>query len=64
MGTGIGIGASIGSTVSGAVIDIAGYHSGFVVVVVFSACAAALALASSPILRRAVAHREEYLAGS
>jgi MFS family permease len=63
MGTGIGIGASIGSTVSGAVIDSSGYHSGFVVVVIFAACTAVLALTSSPILRRAVAHREEYLAG-
>lgn len=59
MGTGIGIGASIGSSVSGAVIDVSGYHGGFLVVVAFSALTALLALASSSVLRRAVAHREE-----
>jgi len=53
MGTGIGIGASIGSSVSGGVIDRAGYHGGLITVVVFAALAAIVALASSRTLRRA-----------
>ena len=61
MGTGIGIGASIGSSVSGQIIDVAGYHGGLVTVVVFSVLAAAIALASSRTLRRAAARSDERL---
>ena len=39
MGTGIGIGASIGSSVSGQVIDGVGYHGGFVTVTLFASLA-------------------------
>ncbi len=55
MGTGIGIGAAAGSSISGAVIDAAGYHSGFIVVCGFAAAAAAIAVGSLGGLRRAVA---------
>ncbi len=61
MGTGIGIGASIGSSVSGGVIDRAGYHGGLVTVVVFAALAAVVALASSRTLRRASANEDARL---
>jgi MFS family permease len=59
MGTGIGIGASIGSSVSGAVIDGAGYRGGFVIVVIFAALTALVALLSSRTLRRASARHDE-----
>jgi len=55
MGTGIGIGASIGSSVSGQVIDGVGYHGGFMTVTVFATLAALISLAGRPALRRAVA---------
>lgn len=57
MGTGIGIGASIGSSVSGQVIDLQGYHGGFVAVAAFAAVAALIAVVSLPSLRRALAGR-------
>jgi len=62
MGTGIGIGASIGSSVSGAVIDGAGYQGGLVTVVGFAALAALLALLSSRTLRRATVEEPAVLA--
>lgn len=55
MGTGIGIGASIGSTVAGRVIDVAGYRGGFVSVAGFAVVAALIALASYAAMRRALA---------
>ena len=58
MGTGIGIGASIGSSISGGVIDRFGYRGGLVAVVVFAALAALVALASSGTLRRASANED------
>ncbi len=58
MGTGIGIGASIGSSVSGVVIDGAGYHGGLITVVCFAALAALVALASSRTLHRASANED------
>lgn len=58
MGTGIGIGASIGSSISGAVIDRTGYHGGLVVVVLFAALAALVALGSSRTLRRASSNED------
>ncbi|HEY5483960.1 MAG TPA: MFS transporter [Propionibacteriaceae bacterium] len=61
MGTGIGIGASIGSSISGGVIDRAGYHGGLVTVVIFAALAALVALASSRTLRRASAREDARL---
>jgi MFS family permease len=61
MGTGIGIGASIGSSVSGAVIDRWAYHGGFVTVVCFAAMAALVAFASSRTLRRASANEDARL---
>lgn len=59
MGTGIGIGASIGSSVSGIVIDEAGYHGGLLTVVAFAAAAAIVALVSSRTLHRASAREDE-----
>lgn len=53
MGTGIGIGASIGSSVAGQVIDTHGHHAGFTSVGVFAFIAAAIALLSLRTLRRA-----------
>jgi len=61
MGTGIGIGASIGSSISGGVIDRFGYRGGFVAVVFFAALAALVALASSRTLRRASARQDRRL---
>lgn len=55
MGTGIGIGASIGSSVAGRVIDLTDYHGGFVCVAAFAAVAALIAVLSLPALRRAIA---------
>ena len=54
MGTGIGIGASIGSSVSGQVIDTAGYHGGFITVAVFATLAGVIAIGSLRTLRRAL----------
>ncbi len=54
MGTGIGIGASVGSSVSGQVIDSSGYHGGLVIVAIFATIAALIAVGSVRILRRAV----------
>ncbi len=53
MGTGIGIGAAAGSSVSGALIDADGYHSGFLSVGAFAAAAALIAVTFLRTLRRA-----------
>lgn len=55
MGTGIGIGVAIGSSLSGQVIDVAGYHGGFVTVAGFAALAAVIALAGARGLGHALA---------
>lgn len=52
MGTGIGIGAALGSSVAGKAIDGSGYQSGFVVVVACAGIAAVIALASYRTLMR------------
>lgn len=52
MSTGIGIGASIGSSVSGHFIDQSGYHSGFISVAIFGAVAAVIAVSAAPLLAR------------
>ena len=52
MGTGIGIGASLGSSLAGKAIDSGGYHAGFWVVVVSAAIAALIAVGSYRTLRR------------
>ena len=54
MGTGIGIGVAIGSSTSGQVIDLAGYHGGFVTVAGFATLAAVIALLGGRGLRRAL----------
>jgi len=54
LGTSLGIGAALGSSVAGRIIDQAGPVAGFRVTVAFAALAAAIALASAGILRRAV----------
>ena len=58
MSTGIGIGASLGSSVAGSAIDAAGYHAGFWVVVISAAVAATIAAGSFLTLRRSVAAAE------
>jgi len=55
MGTGIGIGVALGSSIAGKAIDTAGYHAGFAVVVVAAALAALIAAASYGTLRRVTA---------
>ena len=64
MGTGIGIGASIGSSLSGGVIDSAGYHAGFIAVAIFGCSCAVIAGGSLRTLRVATAgHDAADLAG-
>lgn len=46
MGTGLGIGTAIGSSISGQVLDASGYHAGFTVTAVFAVAAAAITVAS------------------
>lgn len=58
MGTGIGIGASLGSSVAGKAIDAAGYHAGFWVVVISAAIAATIAAGSYLNLRRLASSEE------
>jgi MFS family permease len=59
MGTGIGIGAALGSSVAGRAIDTGGYHSGFVVVVVCAGLAALIALVSYRALARSAQPTDE-----
>ena len=54
MGTGIGIGASIGSGVAGHVIDLGGYKLGLFSVAAFGALTAIIAFASARVLVRVV----------
>ena len=54
MGTGLGIGVAIGSSVAGWVIDLEGYQGGFAAVVGFAAAAALIALGGFSGLRRNV----------
>jgi MFS family permease len=53
MSTGIGIGASIGASASGYLIDAAGYHAGFTAVAIFGATAAVIAIGAVPLLKPA-----------
>lgn len=53
VGTSLGVGVSIGSSIAGARIDAEGSHGGFVVVVVAGACAAVATVASLRTLRAA-----------
>jgi MFS family permease len=52
MSTGIGIGASLGASASGYLIDLHGYHAGLISVASFGAAAALVALGSAPLLKR------------
>jgi MFS family permease len=54
MGTGIGIGAALGSSLGGQAIDTGGYHAGLWLVAGFGATAALIALLGLPSLRRAL----------
>lgn len=56
MGTGIGIGAALGSSMAGSAIDAGGYHAGFLVVVVAATLAAVIAASSFFMLRRVSRH--------
>ena len=56
LGTAIGIGVSIGSSVSGRVIDLAGYRGGFACVIASGVLAAVVGLASVPVLRSLTGH--------
>ncbi len=60
MGTGLGIGVAVGSSVAGPVIDVRGYTAGFAAVVGFVTAAALIALFSLASLRRIVP-RQVYL---
>ena len=64
MGTGIGIGASLGSSLAGKAIDTSGYHAGFWVVVVAASLAAAIAAGSYVTLRRLTVAPEPALAAA
>jgi predicted MFS family arabinose efflux permease len=54
MGTSLGIGSAVGSSLTGRVLDVAGPAGGFQATMVFSALAALIALASFRALRRSV----------
>lgn len=51
VGTSLGVGVSVGSSIAGARIDAAGSHAGFLVVVVAAACAVVATLAALRTLR-------------
>ncbi len=53
IGTAIGFGVSAGAAVGGAMVDRAGSHGGFLVVVASAGCAVVAALGSARVLRRA-----------
>lgn len=53
MGSGIGIGAAIGSSMTGAIVDHSSYHWGFVTVVGFTVIATVIVLLSARSLRQA-----------
>lgn len=53
MGSGIGIGAALGSSLTGSIVDHSGYHWGFSAVVGFAGVAALIAVLSATGLRRA-----------
>lgn len=65
MGTGLGIGVAVGSSVAGPLIDLRGYTAGFGSVVAFATTAALIAVFSLPSLRRIVprSSAEEHAAG-
>jgi MFS family permease len=54
MGTGLGIGVAVGSSVAGPLIDLRGYTAGFGAVVTFATTAALIAVFSLSSLRRIV----------
>jgi MFS family permease len=56
-GTALGLGTSLGSSVIGRVIDVAGYHASFQTTVGFAAGSAAIAVASLGVLRKALQPR-------
>ena len=55
IGTAVGVGVSIGSTLAGHLIDLAGYHAGFGSVVGCGVLGCALGLMGAPILKRILA---------
>ena len=57
MGTGLGIGVAVGSSVAGPLIDLRGYTAGFAAVVAFATAAALIAVFSLASLRRIVPRR-------
>ena len=63
MGTGIGIGASIGSGVAGHVIDLGGYQLGLYSVAVFGTLTAIIAFAAARSLGRVVASEDSVAVG-
>ena len=52
MGTSLGIGVSIGSTIAGHAIDVYGYHGGFICAAASGLLACLIGLVSAPILRK------------
>ena len=63
LGTGIGIGVSIGQSVSGRLIDAVGYRGGFVTVAAFALAAAVAGLVGLPVLRRVLNARLAEVSG-
>jgi len=59
MGTGIGIGAAVGSSIAGQVIDQFGYHAGFICVAGFGTLAAIIVMISIRGLRSDIANLDE-----
>jgi len=55
LGTSLGLGAALGSSLAGRVIDLAGHVGGFRLTVAFAALATGIALASAGVVRRALA---------
>jgi len=54
MGTGLGIGGSLGASLTGHVIDQQGYHMGFLTVTLYAAGAVVIALASWRVVNRSL----------
>jgi MFS family permease len=61
MGTGIGIGAAVGSSIAGVLIDQIGYHGGLITVAVCGAIAAVIVLSSARSLRADVERATDVL---
>lgn len=57
VGTALGVGVSLGSSIAGSRIDAAGAHAGFIVAIIAAGVGALLVVASAPVLRRSSTRR-------